>query len=99
VLQCVAVCCSVLLSRYNKRHCACACLALRHIRYACCVVCCSVLQCVAVCCSVLQCVAVCCSVLQCVAVCCIMMQDVKRTESHSIAREKHVAAASIEPGI
>ena len=97
-------------SRYNnKRDRVCARLALRHIRYACCVVCCSVLQCVAVCCSVLQCVAVCCSVLQCaavccsvlqcVAVCCIVMQEVKKTESHSIAREKHVAAASIEPGI
>ena len=44
VLQCVAVCCSVL-----------QCVAVR----------CSALQCVAVCCSVLQCVAVCCSVLQC----------------------------------
>ena len=42
VLQCVAVCCSVLpFTGYNGR-----------------IVCCSVLQCVAVCCSVLQCVAV-----------------------------------------
>jgi len=49
VLQCGAVCCSVL--QYD--------LAPNLS-----IVCCSVLQCVAVCCSVLQCVAVCCSVLQ-----------------------------------
>jgi len=45
VLQCVAVCCSVLQS-----HCRC------HGSRQCVAVCCSVLQCVAVCCSVLQCV-------------------------------------------
>jgi len=65
VLQCVAVCCSVLW-----------CVAVSHDmtttlqRKAVApsvAVCCSVLQCVAVCCSVLQCVAVRCSVLQCVA--------------------------------
>jgi len=68
VLQCVAVCCSVLLILLMGRLTRCA------------VVCCSVWQCVecvALCCSVLQCVAntareeaedVCCSVLQCVAV-------------------------------
>jgi len=68
VLQCVAVCCSVLQAANSQAH----------------SVCCSVLQCVAVCCrlpthrltpcvtvchSVLQCVAVCCRVWQCVAVC------------------------------
>jgi len=54
VLQCVAVCCSVLQR-----------VAVRCSNgYT---VCCSVLQCVAVCCSVLQYVAVCCSVLQRVA--------------------------------
>jgi len=54
VLQCVKVCCSVLLEVQcdGRRTVVCA------------AVCCSVLQCVAVCCSVLQCVAVCCSVLQ-----------------------------------
>ena len=62
VLQCVAVCCSV-LRKWTQI-----------IR----VVCCSVSQCVAVCCtnrlrSYLLCVAVCCSVLQCVAVCCSVL--------------------------
>jgi len=58
LLQCVAVCCSVL-----------KCVAVCCSVLQCVPVCCSMLQCVAVCCSVLQCVAVCCSVLQCVAVC------------------------------
>ena len=53
VLQCVAVCCSVLQSPKSL---------LFQIRIRKWGVCCSVLQCVAVCCSVLQCVAVCCSV-------------------------------------
>ena len=44
VLQCVAVCCSVLLESVQGD--------LRRIQ--CVAVCCSVLQCVAVCCSVLQ---------------------------------------------
>ena len=57
MLQCVAVCCSVL-----------QCVAVCCSVLQCVVVCCSVLKCVAVCCSVLQCAAVCCSVLQCVAV-------------------------------
>jgi len=72
VLQCVAVCCSML-----------QCVAVRSVVAECC----SVLQCVAVCCSVLQCplrqdvakndstcvccVTACCSMLQCVAVCSI----------------------------
>ena len=46
VLQCVAVCCSV-LQRVDI------------LKSQCIAVCCSVLQCVAVCYSVLQCVAVC----------------------------------------
>ena len=50
MLQCVAVCCSVL-------QCAAVCCSVLQ----CVAVCCSVLQCVAVCCSVLQCVAVCCT--------------------------------------
>ena len=86
MLQCVAVCCSVL-------QCVAAfCSVLQ--RFAvwtseiveflagqaienvlqCVAVCCSVLQCVAVCCSVLQCVAACCSALQRVAVCCSVLQ-------------------------
>jgi len=55
VLQCVAVCCSVLqcvlITRWSLAH-----TSLGSWLKA---VCCSVLQCVAVCCSVLQCVAVC----------------------------------------
>jgi len=65
VLQCVAVCCSVL------QRIAAALLCIRIYLTICSLsslliytVCCSVLQCVAVCCDVLQCVAVCCSVLQ-----------------------------------
>ena len=55
MLQCVAVCCSVL-----------QCVAVCCSVLQCSAVCCSVLQCVAVCCNVLQCGAVRCSVLQCV---------------------------------
>ena len=51
MLQCVAVCCSVL-----------QCVAVCCSVLQCVAVCCSVLQCAAVCCSVLQCVAVCRSV-------------------------------------
>ena len=51
MLQCVAVCCSVL-----------QCVAVCCSVLQCVAVCCSVSQCVAVCCSVLQCVVVCCSV-------------------------------------
>jgi len=83
VLQCVAVCCSVLQScvvvSYKTSR-------LQEFPETIEVLCCSVLQCVAVCCSVLQCVAVCycavycaavcCSVLQCVAVCCSVLQCV-----------------------
>jgi len=84
VLQCVAVCCSVLqcvavsvgtlITPQNASHqtshvrCVCVCDVLWCV-LQCIAVCCRV-QGVTVCCSVLQCVAVCCSVLQCVAVCC-----------------------------
>ena len=81
VLQCVAVCCSVLQrhSRYNasqyipdierilRRY------ILEDI---------GVLQCVAVCYSVLQCVAVCCGMLQCVAVCCRVTVDTLMHSRH-----------------
>ena len=65
MLQCVAVCCSVLqpehldLPNTSRAH---------PVKWHSLTVCFSVLQCVAVCCSVLQCVVVYCSVLQCVAV-------------------------------
>ena len=72
MVQCVAVCCSVLLVsnvydtsivyicvRYEYRKCVR--YEFRRSVYDTSIV--SVLQCVAVCCSVLQCVAVCCSVL------------------------------------
>jgi len=75
VLQCVAVCCSVL-----QRVAACFGSSCLHVGWRLyktdpVAVFCSVLQCVAVCCSVLQCVAVCCSVLQCVSavVACILV--------------------------
>jgi len=69
LLQCIAVCCSVLY---------CVCIVLQCVAVCCSVLpcVCILLQCVAVCCSVLQCVAVCLhcvavhwSMLQCVAVC------------------------------
>ena len=83
VLQCAAVCCSVL---QRVLQCVAVCVnSLDPCTKS--TTCCSVLQCVAVCCSVLQCalthwtharrvphVAVCCSVLQCVAVCCSVLQ-------------------------
>ena len=49
MLQCVAVCCSVLQYEDSWDSHVCCCVAM-------------MLQCVVVCCSVLQCVAVCCSV-------------------------------------
>ena len=52
MLQCVAVCCSVL-------QCVAACCSVLQ----CVAVCCSVLQCVAVHCSVIQCIAMCCSTM------------------------------------
>jgi len=82
VLQCVAVCCSVLQC---VAVCCSVCCSVLQCVLQCVAVYCGVLQCVVVtslkeaairrvylccnmCCSVLQCVAVCCSVLQCVAV-------------------------------
>ena len=71
MLQCVAVCCSVLHGlAFHETGLA---LAVRCSELQRVAVCCSELQCVAVCCSVLQRVAVCCSVLQCVAVCCSVL--------------------------
>jgi len=69
VLQCVAVCCSVLqsvcCSVYHEARTRLS-EGIVHLPFV--AECCSVLQCVAVCCGVLQCFAVCCSVLQ--FVCC-----------------------------
>jgi len=77
VLQCVAVCCSVLqyVTAFckNWNHLFGAHLPQRTCAHE------AMLQCVAVCCSVLQCAAVCCSVLQCVAVCCTVLQKTKPT--------------------
>jgi len=85
LLQCVAVCCSVLqqlqCSTMRMR------LTLRNMfswlsitsEYVCCVnqgICCSVVQRVAACCSALQCAAVRCSALQCAAVRCSAVQCV-----------------------
>ena len=87
VLQCVALCCSVLYehacrSALVPRGCvwcsvmqrvAACCILRRHTREF------SHVQEGFICCSfcsVLQCVAVCCSVLQCVAVCCSVLQCV-----------------------
>jgi len=55
VLQCVAVCCSVLQHTTE--------VGMHSGALHCVAVCCSVLQCDVVCCSVLRYVAVCCSVL------------------------------------
>jgi len=63
VLQCGAVCCSVVQCGAEW------CSVLQ-----CVAVCCRVVQCVAVCCSVLQSGAVCCRVVQCVAVRCSVVQ-------------------------
>jgi len=79
VLQCVAVCCSVVLC-VAAWCCVLQCGAVYYQHFVtllpefkssigfqlCMMTVTCVLQCVAVCCSVLQCVAVCCSVLQCV---------------------------------
>ena len=86
VVQCVAVCCSVL-------QCVAACCSVLQCVLQCVVVCCGLwkgchapfkqVKCVAVCCSVLQCVAICCSMLQYVAVCCSMLWFVEGV-SHAI---------------
>ena len=78
MLQCVAVCCSVLLCivavvtkrimlrwEFEKLSCKGSCyVGSENVR-----------SCVAACCGALQCVAVCCSVLLCVAVCCSRCHD------------------------
>ena len=66
VVQCVAVCCSV-LQHMNTSHVARLLEAVTYVQ--CGAVRCSALPCVAMCCRVSQCVAVCRSVSQCVAVC------------------------------
>ena len=68
VLQCVAVCFSVL---FMKESCHIHEWVMSSAWWVM-----SMLQCGAVCCIVLRCVAVCCIVLQCVAVCCIVLQCV-----------------------
>jgi len=75
VLQCAAVCCSMLqrVAGGNDKELR---LSYGVAQVKCLAVCCSVLQCVAVCCGVLQCVAVYCGVLQRVAVCCSVLQRV-----------------------
>ena len=72
MLQCVAVCCSVLQCVQHRS----TSISLTAPYVGCsalmqCVAACVLMQCVAVCCSVLQCVAVCCSVG---AKCCLAMQ-------------------------
>jgi len=79
VLQCVAVCCSVVQCLpVELDMCVQATFpqcfpkfprTLPEYVLMCVDVCCNLLQCVTVCCSVLRCVTVCSSVLQCVAVC------------------------------
>jgi len=77
VLQCVAVCCSVLhsvaavLPGCSTAATYVCCIALKYVALRC-----RVLQSIAECCSVLQCAAVCCSVLQCAAVCCSVLLSV-----------------------
>jgi len=100
VLQCVAVCYSVLQSWAFEEI-----FAMGHTYVT--GVCSRVSQSVAECCSVLQCVAVCCSVLQCVAMCCSVVQCVPRrkvgvpqhcavplyTSGHgcSVSRRRHIS--------
>jgi len=83
VLQCVAVCCSVL--QWSECFLVLPIWAIAsyvsgrfHVSesFLCVAVCCSVLQRVGACCSVLQRAATCCSVLQCVVVCCSVLQCV-----------------------
>ena len=79
LVDCVAVCCSVLqcvaVYRWPLFVCHHKWLGLSHW-VECVAVCCNMLQCVAVCCMVLQGVKVRCSVLQCVAVSCSVLQCV-----------------------
>jgi len=71
VLQCAALCCSVLwrmalLCLYCRGLLEVDCLEKKQVDSC---GCCNVLQSAVVCCGVLRCAAVCCSVLQCVSVC------------------------------
>ena len=84
MLQCVAVCCSVLQCVAESRKDFGPLLSRPARRLL------SVLQCAAVCCSVLQCVAVCCSVLQCVAVCCSVLQCRLGTFETTLPLQPHV---------
>jgi len=86
VLQCVAMCCSVL-----------QCVAAlpcsivggpRETRDS--QTTWRILQWVGVCCSVLQCVAVCCSVLQCAAVCCNLYVVVSQEGHERLVIQKHL---------
>jgi len=95
LLQCVAVCCSVLqwvAVGCNVLQCVAVCRSVLQCSHELC--CCSesVLECVGACCSVLQSIAVCCSVLQCahelaasvlqkfcLIVCCSLVQSVAVT--------------------
>ena len=77
MLQCVAVCCSVLQciiyvggSKVVREE-QVSCSVLQHVAVFC-----SVVQCGAVWCSVVQCVALCCTVLHCAALCCTVLQCV-----------------------
>jgi len=98
VLQCDAVCCSVVVCVCSVMQCVvvwwCVLVSLKYVSpYAqkensllhCVAVCCSVLHSVAVCCSVLKLFAVCCSALHYVAVWCSVVQCVgaqKRLNTH-----------------
>ena len=69
MLQCVAMCCSVLpwaTGLYSPVHDYVWCSVLQCV--ACDVAACIAVQCDVVCCSVLQCIVVCCTALQCVSV-------------------------------
>jgi len=69
VLQCVAVCCSVLLCFFDSTDTEVSHESFLSVAVLQCVaVCCCALQCFALSCIVLQCLAVSCSVLQCIAV-------------------------------
>jgi len=82
VLQCAAVCCSVLQDVAAcccvNSICACTCVHMHTSKLI--TVCCSMLQCVTACCSVLQCVAVCCSVTWIVAHTHMRMHTSKQTK-------------------
>ena len=96
MLQCVAVCCSVLQCVRDTHSSPTVRISDADTQTV--AVCCSVLQCVAVCCSVCETPlksnsahkrcrhADCCSVLQCVAVCCSVLQCERDTHSSPTVR-------------